>query len=62
MVPYRNVHYWLSDICSGGRAVGKEEIFNQCHARLRNVIERAFGVVKVHFPILKIITSYLFTI
>ncbi|KAL6351169.1 hypothetical protein AAG906_031755 [Vitis piasezkii] len=30
----------------GGKAVGKEEIFNQCHARLRNVIERAFGVVK----------------
>ncbi|KAL6321303.1 hypothetical protein AAG906_016337 [Vitis piasezkii] len=46
MAPYRNVRYWLSDFRSGGKAVGKEEIFNQCHARLRNVIERAFGVVK----------------
>ena len=31
------------------KVVGKEEIFNQCHARLRNVIERAFGVVKACF-------------
>ena len=47
MAPYRNVRYWLSDFHSGGKAVGKEEIFNQCHARLRNVIEHAFGVVKM---------------
>ena len=53
MAPYRNVHYWLSDFHSSCKAVGKEEIFNQCHAKLRNVIERAFGIVKTHFPILK---------
>ena len=52
---------WLSDFRSGGKAVGKEEIFNQCHARLRNVIERAFGVVKAHFPILKRMAPYSFT-
>ena len=34
MAPYHNVRYWLSDFCSGGKAVGKKEIFNQCHARL----------------------------
>ena len=61
MAPYRNVLYWLSDFRSGGKAVGKEEIFNQCHARLRNVIERAFGVVKARFPILKRMAPYLFT-
>ena len=60
MTPYRNVRYWLSDFRSGGKAVGREEIFNLCHARLRNVIERAFGVVKAHFPILKKMAPYSF--
>ena len=61
MAPYRNVCYWLSDFRSGGKTVGKEEIFNQCYARLRNVIKRAFGVVKACFPILKRMTPYSFT-
>ena len=60
MTPYRNVCYWLSDFHSDSKVVGKEEIFNSCHARLRNVIERAFGVVKVCFPILKRMTPYSF--
>ena len=51
----------MSDFCSSGKVVGKEGIFNQCHARLINVIERAFGVVKAHFPILKRMTPYSFT-
>ena len=50
----------MSDLHSGAKVVGKEEIFNQCHARLRNVIERAFGVVKACFPILKRMTPYSF--
>ena len=61
MAPYRNVRYWLSDFRSGGKAVGKEEIFNQCHARFKNVIDCAFSVVKVCFPILKRMTPYSFT-
>ena len=60
MTPYRNVRYWLSDFHSGGKTVGREEIFNLCHARLRNVIERAFGVVKTRFPILKKMSPYSF--
>ena len=60
MTPYRNIRYWLSDFRSGGKVVGREEIFNLCHARLRNVIERAFGVVKARFPILKKMTPYSF--
>ncbi|KAL6318154.1 hypothetical protein AAG906_035659 [Vitis piasezkii] len=61
MASYRNVRYWLSDFRSSGKTVGKDEIFNQCHARLINVIEHACGVVKAHFPILKRMTPYSFT-
>ena len=61
MAPYCNVRYWLSDFRSGGKVVGKEEIFNQCHAKFKNVIDCAFSVVKVCFPILKRMTSYSFT-
>ncbi|TXG67103.1 hypothetical protein EZV62_008378 [Acer yangbiense] len=60
MAPYRNARYWLNDFRSGGRANTKEEVFNQCHSRLRNIIERAFGVLKSHFPILKRMPSYSF--
>ncbi|KAK6134848.1 hypothetical protein DH2020_031389 [Rehmannia glutinosa] len=31
----------------------REELFNKRHSRLRNAIERAFGVLKGRFPILK---------
>ena len=60
MAPYRNIRYWLSDFRSSGRVVGKEEIFNQSHARLKNVIECAFGVVNACFSILKRMTPYSF--
>ncbi|XP_026445578.1 uncharacterized protein LOC113346230 [Papaver somniferum] len=40
--------------------IAKEEKFNQAHARLRNVIERAFGVLKVRFPVLSKMPSYSF--
>ncbi|KAH7863879.1 hypothetical protein Vadar_022989 [Vaccinium darrowii] len=60
MTPYRNVRYWLSDFRNGRRPRNKEERFNLAHARLRNVIERAFGVLKARFPILKRMSSYPF--
>ena len=50
----------MSDFRSGGKARGKWEIFNQWHARLRNII-CAFGVVKARFPILKRMTPSSFT-
>ncbi|KAI3885973.1 hypothetical protein MKX03_019245 [Papaver bracteatum] len=40
--------------------MAKEKKFNQAHARLRNVIERAFGVLKVRFPVLSKMPSYSF--
>ncbi|GJW81048.1 ribonuclease H-like domain-containing protein [Tanacetum coccineum] len=35
------------------RALNSKEKFNHSHAKLRNMIERAYGVLKAHFPILK---------
>ena len=52
MAPYRNVRYWLGDF-RRKRAMSSKEKFNHAHAKLRNVIERAFGVLKARFPILK---------
>ncbi|GJT04002.1 putative harbinger transposase-derived nuclease domain-containing protein [Tanacetum coccineum] len=52
MAPYRNVRYWLGDF-RRKRAMTSKEKFNHAHAKLRNVIERAFGVLKARFPILK---------
>ncbi|GAV75064.1 LOW QUALITY PROTEIN: DDE_4 domain-containing protein, partial [Cephalotus follicularis] len=50
MAPYRNIRYWLGDF-RRRRAMTKEK-FNHAHAKLRNVIERAYGVLKARFPIL----------
>ncbi|KAI3702249.1 hypothetical protein L6452_27979 [Arctium lappa] len=52
MAPYRNVRYWLGDF-RRRRAINKYEKFNHSHAKLRNVIERSYGVLKARFPILK---------
>ncbi|KAG5540627.1 hypothetical protein RHGRI_020748 [Rhododendron griersonianum] len=57
MAPYRNVHYWLSNFQNARHPRNKEERFN-----LENVIERAFGVLKARFPILKRMSSYPFTV
>ncbi|CAI9263101.1 unnamed protein product [Lactuca saligna] len=45
MAPYRNVRYWLGDF-HRRRALTNKENFNHSHAKLRNFIERAFGVFK----------------
>ncbi|KAI3678458.1 hypothetical protein L6452_37752 [Arctium lappa] len=52
IAPYRNVRYWLGDF-RRRRAINKYEKFNHSHAKLRNVIERSYGVLKARFPILK---------
>ena len=44
------------------RALTKEEKFNHSHAQLRNVIERAYGVLKARFPILKQMAKYKFEV
>ena len=57
MAPYRNVRYWLGDFHRRCALNGKEK-FNHAHAKLRNVIERAFGVLKARFPILSKMPPY----
>ncbi|GJY60002.1 putative harbinger transposase-derived nuclease domain-containing protein [Tanacetum coccineum] len=51
MDPYRNVR----DIY----VIPPKEKFNHAHAKLQNVIERAFGVLKARFPILKSMPKFL---
>ncbi|KAK9053889.1 hypothetical protein SSX86_024964 [Deinandra increscens subsp. villosa] len=61
LAPYRNTRYWLADF-RRRRALTKEERFNHAHAQLRNVIERAYGVLKARFPILKQMAPYPFPV
>ncbi|KAL7612654.1 hypothetical protein Lser_V15G08934 [Lactuca serriola] len=61
MAPYRNIRYWLADF-RRGRPLTREERFNYAHAKLRNVIEHAYGVLKARFPILKQMVPYPFTV
>ncbi|GFP91248.1 putative nuclease harbi1 [Phtheirospermum japonicum] len=54
LAPYRQTRYHLKEFnSSGSEARSAPEMFNHRHARLRNVIERSFGVLKSRFPILK---------
>ncbi|KAL5700150.1 hypothetical protein ACHQM5_025633 [Ranunculus cassubicifolius] len=57
LAPYRGVRYHLQDY-RRNRAQTRKELFNHRHSSLRNVIERCFGVLKAHFPILKLMPSY----
>lgn len=59
--PYRNTRYWLADF-RRRRALNRKEKFNHAHAQLRNIIERAYGVLKARFPILKQMTPYPFSV
>nr|KAJ0214489.1 hypothetical protein LSAT_V11C400206730 [Lactuca sativa] len=52
MVPYRGVRYHLKEY-SMRAPQNSKELFNLCHASLRNAIERAFGVLKRRFPIIR---------
>ena len=62
IAPCRRVRYHLSEFrrCRSSQAsyVNYKELFNHCHAILRNHIERAIGVLKKRFPILKVGTFH----
>ncbi|RWR74219.1 protein ALP1-like protein [Cinnamomum micranthum f. kanehirae] len=51
ITPYRGVRYHLKEY-SSHEPENEKELFNLRHASLRNVIERAFGVLKKRFPII----------
>ncbi|KAI3507712.1 hypothetical protein L1887_22703 [Cichorium endivia] len=52
MTPYRGVRYHLKEYSARGPKNARE-LFNLRHASLRNAIERAFGVLKRRFPIIR---------
>jgi hypothetical protein len=59
LAPYRGVRYHLKEFGAGHqRPQNSKELFNHRHALLRNHVERALGVLKKRFPILKIATFH----
>jgi hypothetical protein len=56
---YRGVRYHLKELGHGHRRPqNHKELFNHHHAVLRNHVERALGVIKKRFPILKVATFH----
>lgn len=59
LAPYRKVRYHLKEFGHGHRRPQNyKELFNHRHAVLRNHDERALGVLKKRFPILKVATFH----
>ncbi|XP_054820765.1 protein ALP1-like [Prosopis cineraria] len=52
VTPYRGVRYHLKEYSKRNPPLNYRELFNLRHAKLRNAIERAFGVLKKRFSIL----------
>jgi hypothetical protein len=51
LTPFRGVRYHLKEWARGNsKPLNKEELFNMHHAYLRNIIERAFGIIKKKIP------------
>jgi hypothetical protein len=59
LAPYREIRYHLKEFGHGHRIPQyHKELFNHHHTILRNHVERALGVIKKIFPILKIATFH----
>ncbi|KAF3790699.1 hypothetical protein EJ110_NYTH03084 [Nymphaea thermarum] len=60
LTSYRGHRYHLSEFNAPGarRVICAEELFNHHHSSLRTTVERAFGLLKGRFPILKTQVSY----
>ncbi|VFQ71117.1 unnamed protein product [Cuscuta campestris] len=52
ITPYRGVHYHLKEYSRRNPPLNYKQLFNLRHSKLRNAIERAFGVLKKRFVIL----------
>lgn len=54
LAPYKVLRYHLQNYKSWDKAQVPKKIFNHAHSSLRNIIiQRCFGVLKAHFPVLK---------
>jgi hypothetical protein len=59
IAPYHGVRYHLKEFGHGHqRPQNHKELFNHRHVVLRNHVERALGVIKKRFPILKVATLH----
>jgi DDE superfamily endonuclease len=59
LTPYRGVRYHLKEWPKGNRKPqNKEELYNLRHSKLRNIIERIFGVQKSRFKILTLLQAF----
>lgn len=58
LAPYRGQRYHLNDYPGTRGPRSAMEKLNHAHSSLRNIIERCFGILKVQFPILKMVVSY----
>ncbi|XP_019431499.1 PREDICTED: putative nuclease HARBI1 [Lupinus angustifolius] len=52
ITPYRSTRYHLKEFSARNPPRTPQELFNNLHSSLRNVVERAFGVLKKKFPII----------
>ena len=59
LAPYRNTRYHIPEFQNVGPR-GRNEIFNSLHSFLRNVIERAFGVLKKRWALLQKFSNFSF--
>ncbi|XP_059433235.1 uncharacterized protein LOC132166408 [Corylus avellana] len=58
LTPFRRERYHLQEWPDGGLPINQRERFNRRHASLRSVVERAFGVLKNRFPIMRKMPPY----
>ncbi|XP_057807535.1 uncharacterized protein LOC131022141 [Salvia miltiorrhiza] len=59
LTPFKGVRYHLKEWGpNSGRPQNKEELYNLRHSKARNVIERAFGILKMRWGILRSPTFY----
>lgn len=57
--PYKGVSYHLKEWGSNTRTPqSPQELFNMKHTKARNVVERAFGIMKMHWGILRSASYY----
>ncbi|KAJ9561707.1 hypothetical protein OSB04_006867, partial [Centaurea solstitialis] len=62
MTPYRNTRYWLADFRRQRALTKKKRKVQPCSCTTQKCIERAYGVLKARFPILKQMAPYPFRI
>lgn len=53
LAPYRGQRYHLNDWKDGRQPTTREKYFNMKHSSARNVIERAFAILKKRWAILR---------